>query len=118
MLVLTSKEDAMTGQSASLTSGDRNASSTGDRRVGPWIVQKVSDGVWAVARTDKVSFHMTRNTKERAAEVCAANNKFYFDGLLQDAAPELLAACQDCLENRGDWMARMSAAIAKAAGDA
>lgn len=35
---------------------------------------------------------------------------------LMAAAPDLLAACKDCMENRGDWGALMFAAIAKAEG--
>lgn len=35
---------------------------------------------------------------------------------LHEAAPALLAACKDCMENRGDWAASMAAAIAKAEG--
>lgn len=32
------------------------------------------------------------------------------------AAPDLLAACKDCLEGQGDWVSMMSAAVAKAEG--
>ena len=38
------------------------------------------------------------------------------DAELIAAAPDMLAACKDCVENRGDWSAAMFAAIAKAEG--
>ncbi len=40
------------------------------------------------------------------------------DARLISAAPDLLAACQDYMENRGDWGARIAEAIAKATGAA
>jgi hypothetical protein len=33
------------------------------------------------------------------------------------AAPDLLQACEDCMEDRGDWGAKMFAAIQKAKGE-
>lgn len=38
------------------------------------------------------------------------------DATLYAAAPDLLRACEDCMENRGDWAAVMGAAISKARG--
>jgi len=43
-------------------------------------------------------------------EIAIANTR------LIAAAPDLLQACEDCMENRGDWAAVMGAAIEKARG--
>lgn len=46
--------------------------------------------------------------------ISTATPRDYADAHLIAAAPDLLAACNDCIENRGDWAAKMHDAITKA----
>lgn len=50
------------------------------------------------------------------AELSNTSGRDRADAHLIAAAPDLLAACKDCMENRGDWGAAMAAALAKAEG--
>lgn len=84
-------------------------------------------GPWAVSGV------RTRETRQPVLQIYGPDDKVYAlvlysdrtdaehiashaDARLIAAAPDLLDACRDCLENRGDWLAKMSAAIAKAKG--
>lgn len=64
-----------------------------------WAVRYKSQSGLSKGATVQVSDWLTKDTAH-----------------LVSAAPDLLAACQDCMENRGDWGAAMGAAIAKATG--
>jgi hypothetical protein len=84
--------------------------------------QKHAPGPWAVIET------ICRNERTLGVSVDGGENGFpitplaratpqdFADARLIAAAPDLLAACQDCVEGKGDWSALMFAAIAKATG--
>ncbi len=77
-------------------------------------------GPWEITSSAGYTGH---GVNARGKRVCSINSNSPLPHTERDAnarliaaAPELLAACQDCLEGRGDWGARMSAAVARAGG--
>lgn len=103
-------------QDRSLTSGVREDSLAGDPRVEPASLQAlypIYNGFF---------FDLCIEDKEYSPSVA---HVFGFGPDHKDmkeiahqlaAAPDLLRACEDCMENRGDWGGAMNAAIAKARG--
>jgi hypothetical protein len=96
---------------------NRGGDMTGDRSAadaahtpGPWTIYENPESHYRL--------EVVANTKvKRERVVCRVGGPDGEDNArLIAAAPDLLAACLDCMENRGDWGARMNAAIAKATG--
>lgn len=76
---------------------------------GPWTAIYGGHGSYVAFCDERGPTMLIADTLERGEQNDA-------NARLISAAPDFLAACKDCLEGRGDWMALMSAAIAKAEG--
>lgn len=105
----------MTGQPASLDSTESSEATTGDRstRYDGCFYATGLDLFKAPKQTAKgvtLGFHVAVFNDEDHAEAVA-------DALNRDDATEMLvAACKACLEDRGDWVPMMTAALSKAEG--
>lgn len=80
---------------------------------GPWVYRKIGDE-WVVSNPLGGCFDLFRKTEQAAIASRDSANAVWRENKIKNAAQDMLTACKDCLEGRGDWVAAMTAAIAKA----
>lgn len=100
----------MTNRSANQTSPQQQP--TGDHTPGPWKAKLNKLGTKAKI-SGKGWIYFARVWVSVEGEPSCEGNA---NAALIIAAPDLLKACEDCMENRGDWAALMGDAIRKARG--
>lgn len=97
-------------ESSAIPTGDQSAAIAA-HTPGPWAIHP--DSPFEVMMDDGDVCPLVATV---AADNATSLVQAMADARLIAAAPDLLAACKDMMEGRGDWGARIAEAIAKAEG--